>query len=152
FPTLGRTGAAAAGVPVVPGYEILGELGRGGMGVVYQARHLRLDRVVALKVIAPQWLAHAEAVRPLPREARAAARLAPPNVVAVYDADEACGRHFVALEYVEGTDLARLVEARGPLPVAQACNAIRQAALGLQHAHERGLVHRDVKPHNLLLT
>src|SRR5262249_54333549 len=74
-----------------------------------------------------------------------------PNIVAVYDADEVAGTHFFAMEYVEGTDLAKLVKQNGPLPVAVACDYVRQAALGLQHAHEQGLVHRDIKPSNLLL-
>jgi serine/threonine protein kinase len=139
-------------VPAVAGYEILGELGRGGMGVVYQARHQRLDRIVALKVIRPERLAHSDAVSRFQREARMASRLVHPNLVTVYDADEVDGLHFLAMEYVEGTDLARLVRDQGPLPIALACDYIRQAAQGLQHAHECGLVHRDVKPANLLVT
>src|SRR5262249_23157614 len=75
-----------------------------------------------------------------------------PNIVHAYDAGAEGSSHFLALEYVEGTDLARLVKRCGPLPVAQACAYIRQAAIGLQHAHERGLVHRDIKPHNLILS
>src|SRR5262249_37439545 len=74
-----------------------------------------------------------------------------PNIVTLYDAAEADGVHYLAMEYVEGVDLAALVKSRGPLPVTQACDFVRQASLGLQHAHERGLVHRDVKPSNLLL-
>src|SRR5262249_60670387 len=72
-------------------------------------------------------------------------------IVQALDADEVGGTHFFVMEYVEGTDLAKLVKERGPLPVGQACEYVRQAALGLQHAHERGLVHRDIKPGNLLL-
>src|SRR5439155_18935515 len=81
-----------------------------------------------------------------------AARLQHPNVVMALDAGDVRGRHYLAMEYVEGSDLAVLVERFGPFDVAQACDVIRQAALGLQHAHERGIVHRDIKPDNLLLT
>ena len=79
-------------------------------------------------------------------------RLDHPNVVRAYDADEDGGTHFFAMEYVEGIDLARLVKEKGPLPIAEACDCARQAALGLQHAFEKGMVHRDIKPHNLLCT
>src|SRR5207253_4186002 len=83
---------------------------------------------------------------------RAAAALSHPNVVTAHDAEQAGDLHFLVMEYVEGEDLAALVERQGPLPVAEACEYARQAALGLQHAHEHGLVHRDLKPHNLMLT
>jgi serine/threonine protein kinase len=139
-------------VPAIAGYEILEPLGEGGMGQVYKARHLRLDRIVALKVIHQDRLAQPDAVRRFHREARAAARLAHPHLVTVFDVDEVGGTHFLAMEYIEGTDLGRWVKARGPLPAARACDYVRQAALGLQHIHERGLVHRDIKPANLFLT
>jgi serine/threonine-protein kinase len=132
-------------------YLLLEPLGEGGMGTVYRARHLRLDRVDALKVIRKNILANKNAVHRFHREAKAAARLSHPNVVTVYDAGESGDTHFLAMEYVAGTDLSKLVKTRGPLPVSQACDYIRQAALGLQHAHERGLIHRDIKPANLLL-
>jgi WD40 repeat protein/serine/threonine protein kinase len=132
-------------------YLLLERLGAGGMGQVYKARHRKLGRVVALKVIRKERLAHPEAVQRFLREIRAAAQLDHPNVVRAFDAEEAGGVHFLAMEYVEGTDLARLVKERGPLPVAAACDCARQAALGVQHAHAKGLVHRDVKPSNLLL-
>src|SRR5581483_7094027 len=146
----GAPAAAAPDRPVLPGYEVLEPLGRGGMGEVYKARHLRLDRLVALKVIRADLLLDADAVRRFQREARAAAKLAHPNIVTVHDAAEFGGKHFLVMEYVEGTDLRQRVKEGGPLPVAQACAYVRQAALGLQHAHERGLVHRDIKPGNLL--
>ncbi len=159
-PVCGATGAALPNPPLptapeladIPGYQVLGWLGEGGMGQVYKARHLRLDRLVALKVIHAGRLADAEVLRRFQREARAAARLAHPHVVSIYDAGEAGGKHFLVMEYVEGTDLDRMVRTRGPLPIVQACDFVRQAALGLQHAHERGLVHRDIKPANLLVT
>jgi serine/threonine-protein kinase len=133
-------------------YVILDRLGEGGMGMVYKARHQHMQRIVALKVIRKERLANPEAVERFYREVRAAAQLAHPNIVMAYDAGEACNTHYLSMEYVEGVDLARLVKEKGPLPVAQACEYIRQAALGLQHASERGLVHRDIKPHNLLVS
>jgi WD40 repeat protein/tRNA A-37 threonylcarbamoyl transferase component Bud32 len=142
---------AAEPFPAVPGYEILGELGRGGMGIVYQARQTARDRVVALKVIRKERLAHPEVVRRFRREAQAAARLSHPNIVAVYEADQEGDTHFLAMEYVPGVTLQRLVEEGGPLPVDLACDVVRQTALALQHAAEQALVHRDVKPSNLML-
>jgi formylglycine-generating enzyme required for sulfatase activity len=132
-------------------YVLLELLGQGGMGQVFKARHRLMKRVVALKVIRKELVGDADAVARFHREVEAVAQLSHPNVVTAYDAGQAGDVHFFAMEYVEGTDLARLVADRGPLPVAVACDYVRQAALGLQHAFERGLVHRDVKPQNLLL-
>jgi serine/threonine-protein kinase len=136
---------------VLGSYVLLERLGEGGMGQVFKAHSNKLGRVVALKVIHPECLADPDALRRFQREIRAGAQLDHPNVVRAYDAGEAGGRHFLVMEFVAGTDLKRLVDRRGPLPVAEACEYARQTALGLQHAHERGLVHRDVKPSNLLL-
>src|SRR5713226_1691683 len=133
-------------------YRLLELLGEGGMGQVFKARHQRLNRLVALKVIRPErLLQNPEAIRRFEREARAAASLQHQNIVIIYDADQVNDVHFIAMEYVEGTDLARLVKENGPLSVTIASNFIRQAALGLQHATERGMVHRDIKPSNLLV-
>jgi formylglycine-generating enzyme required for sulfatase activity/tRNA A-37 threonylcarbamoyl transferase component Bud32 len=136
---------------VLGSYVLLDRLGEGGMGAVFKARHRRLERLDALKVIRTEHVANAQAVQRFHQEARAAARLTHPNIVAVYDANESNGIHFLAIEYLEGTDLGRLVKEKGPLPIELACDYIRQAALGLQHAHEKGLVHRDIKPANLFL-
>jgi serine/threonine-protein kinase len=136
---------------VLGAYVLLARLGEGGMGAVFKARNRKLDRVVALKVIRRERLANPDIVRRFQREVRAAAQLSHPNIVHAYDADEVAGIHFFAMEFVEGTDLARLVKDRGPLLIELACDYVRQAALGLQHAHEKGLVHRDIKPGNLLL-
>lgn len=133
-------------------YVLLNLLGEGGMGKVYQARHRRLERLDALKVIRNEQLAQPEALQRFLREARAAARLNHPNIVTIYTTDEANGTHFIAMEFVAGVDLARIVREMGPLNAGLACDFIRQAALGLQHAHERGLVHRDIKPANLLVS
>jgi WD40 repeat protein len=131
-------------------YRIVRRLGGGGMGVVYEAEHRIMQRPVALKVINRAYTVNVAAVERFRREVRAAARLAHPNIVTAYDAENAGATHFLVMEYVEGQGLGRLVQESGPLPVAEACDYVRQAALGLQHAHERGMVHRDVKPDNLI--
>jgi serine/threonine protein kinase len=137
---------------VVGEYELGDELGGGGMGVVYRARHRRLDKWVALKLL-PVHTRHSEdAVERFLREMRAVGGLKHPNVVEAYDAGEQTGVVYLAMELVEGMDLDKLVRKRGPLPVAEACALVQQAALGLQHLHERGLVHRDIKPSNLMRT
>src|SRR5262249_23007290 len=92
------------------------------------------------------------ALKRFQREIRAAAQLDHPHIVRAYDADQVNGAHFFVMEYVEGTDLSKLVKKNGPLPIGDACDYSRQSTLGLQHASERGLVHRDIKPHNLLLS
>src|SRR5439155_2950945 len=135
-----------------PRYRVVGVLGAGGMGVVYRAEHRLMERPVALKVIHRDLLRDPDAVERFRREVRAAARLAHPNIVTAHDAEQAGDLHFLVMEYVDGVSLARLVEKKGPLPVVYACHYVRQAALGLQHAHERGLVHRDIKPPNLMIT
>jgi hypothetical protein len=137
--------------PVLAGYEILGELGRGGMGIVYLARQRQRDRLVALKVIRNERLNNPDMVTRFRREAQAAARLSHPNIVAVFESDLEGDTHFLAMEYVPGITLQRLVEESGPLPIAQACDFIRQTALGLEHAAEQRLVHRDIKPGNLMV-
>jgi eukaryotic-like serine/threonine-protein kinase len=133
-------------------YQILERLGEGGMGRVFKVRHLRLCKLVALKVIRPERVTDPVASARFLREIQAAARLAHSNVVLVFDTGEADGVPYYAMQYVPGTDLARLVKQRGPLPVAQACNYVSQAAHGLQHIHESGMVHRDIKPSNLMVT
>ena len=149
---LGRIRDGQGGDLILGNYVLLDQLGEGGMGQVYKARHRRMGRVVALKVIARSQLADPESVRRFQREIEAAAQLEHPNVVRAYDADQAGDVHFFVMEYVEGIDLGKLVRQRGPLPIEEGCAYIRQAALGLQHAYERGLVHRDIKPSNLLLS
>jgi serine/threonine protein kinase/WD40 repeat protein len=133
-------------------YLLLDRLGEGAMGMVYKARHQHMQRVVALKVIRREKLANPESVKRFYQEVQLAAQLSHPNIVLAYDAGPAGNTHYMAMEYVDGVDLARLVKENGPLPLPQACDYVRQAALGLQHAHEKGLVHRDIKPHNLLVS
>jgi serine/threonine-protein kinase len=152
FPPTAEGNAPGGEAAQLGQYRLLEKIGQGGMGAVYKARHLRLDRIVALKVL-PAERAHApEDVARFEREMRAVGKLNHPNIVRATDAGEADGVPFLVMELVEGTDLQRLVQQRGPLPLAEACELVRQAAMGLQHAHEHGLVHRDVKPSNLLLS
>jgi WD40 repeat protein/serine/threonine protein kinase len=133
-------------------YVLLDRLGEGGMGAVYKARNWKLGKVVALKVICQERLGSETAARRFEREIRATAQLSHPNIVHAYDADRVGDTLLLVMEHVDGSvDFAHLLKQRGPLPVAQACAYVRQAALGLQHAHEHGLTHRDVKPRNLLL-
>jgi serine/threonine-protein kinase len=134
------------------GYVLLAKLDEGGMGVVFKARHQKLGRIVAIKIIRKDHLKKPDAVRRFRREMRAVAQLDHPNLVRAFDADEIDGRHFLVMEFVEGVTLSRLVKDQGPLTPALACNYIHQAALGLQHAFEREVIHRDMKPSNLLIT
>lgn len=132
-------------------YRIIELLGRGGMGDVYKAQHKVMDRLAALKVIKPALVRDAEAVRRFQREVQAAARLNHPNIVTAHDAEQAGDVHFLVMEFVDGVNLHEVVRRRGRLPVAEACEFIRQAAEGIEHAHQHGMVHRDIKPHNLML-
>jgi LSD1 subclass zinc finger protein len=135
-----------------PRYRILRVLGQGGMGTVYLAEHKVMERTVALKVINPAVLSHPNALERFRLEVKAASRLSHPNIVTAHDAEQAGTFHFLVMEYVEGTDLAAYLKKKGSMPVHLACYLVRQAALGLQHAHEQGLVHRDIKPANLMVT
>ena len=136
---------------VLDQYVVLEELGRGGMGRVFKARHRTMNRLVALKVLAPG-LTKTERARELfLREVRAVAQLVHPNLVTAFDANQVGDRYYLVLEYVDGPNLDQLVRAEGPLSVGQACDFVRQAALGLQCAHAAGMVHRDIKPANILV-
>jgi serine/threonine protein kinase len=137
---------------VLASFEVLEEINRGGMGIVYKARQQGLNRLVALKVIAPDRLTNPAALNRFRREVQAAALLSHPNIVTVFQTDLDGPLPYLAMEYVSGIDLFSLVKLRGPLSVEDACSYILQAAHGLEHAFERGLVHRDIKPHNLMVT
>ena len=132
-------------------YSVDEVLGSGGMALVYRARDEELDRPVAIKVLADNLAADDAFRRRFLREARLAAQLAHPNVVQVYDSGEAAGRPYIVMEYVEGETLAALIAQRGRLPPAEAVELALQVCSGLEHAHRAGLVHRDVKPQNLII-
>ena len=133
-------------------YEILGHLGAGGMGVVYKARDLKLDRTVALKFLPPDLTRDPEAKQRFVHEAKTASTLQHANVCVVHDIDETTdGQMFISMEYLEGETLTRKIE-RGPLPIDEAIDIAIQVAKGLTAAHQHGIVHRDIKPANILIT
>jgi serine/threonine protein kinase len=132
-------------------YEIVRELGRGGMGVVYLAQNKLMGRPEVLKVVGRHLVERPGVGDRFLREIRSAAKLHHPNIVTAHSAIRLGESLVLAMEYVEGLDLAKMVKTKGPLPIAHACYFVHQAALGLQHAHERGMVHRDIKPANLIL-
>jgi serine/threonine-protein kinase len=137
---------------VVGPYRILDRLGEGGVSQVYKAVHTGRGYPVVVKVIRPELLSHPEAFRQFQLEMKILTELEHPNIVRFYDAGEAGDRHYFAMEFVDGIDLGKLVRLAGGLSVAQACDYVRQTAMGLQHAYEHNLVHRDVKPLNLFVT
>ena len=141
----------ALGLVVGP-YQISDELGRGGGGRVYQARHTVMNRTVALKVIDPRYTADRSAAEVFRREVAATTRLAHPNVVQVYDAYECDGVFYIAMELMPGPTLHRYVTENGAMEAALACTAMLQLAAALDHAHESGLVHRDIKPANIMFS
>jgi eukaryotic-like serine/threonine-protein kinase len=133
-------------------YLVLDKIGEGGMGKVFKAIQCRTGKLVALKVVRAHLMANRTVVGRYRREAAAAAKLNHPNIVSLLDADEAQGRYFLAMEFVYGSDLARMVKEFGALPFPEAAEYIRQGALGLQHAHDNDLIHRDIKPSNMLVS
>ncbi len=134
-------------------YVILDCLGEGGTGQIFKARHTGLNRVAAVKVLRQDLLTDAEMLQRFLREIKLTSKLAKhPHLVHAFDAGPVAGTYFLAMEFIEGIDLEHLVRQIGPLPIRQACDYLRQAALGLQHAHEHGLVHLDIKPANIIVT
>src|SRR5262249_28596037 len=121
-------------------YVLLAKLGDGMMGPVYKARHRLMNRLVALKVIRPELLAQPDAVERFYQITMTAGQLAHPNIVHAYDSGPVGNTHFLAMEFVEGIDLDKMVQQNGPLTIPRASDYIRQAALGLQHAFERGMI------------
>ncbi len=132
-------------------YQLLARLGEGGVSEVFQAWDSLKGQLVALKVLRRDLASQQEGVRQFQRELEVVTRLSHPNVIKTFDAQQTNGVYSFAMEFVQGVDLHRYVTTYGPLPVEQACDFVRQAAQGLQHAHQMGLVHRDVKPANLFL-
>ncbi len=133
-------------------YLIQEELGKGGMGAVYKARHRQMKRNVAIKVLKPELLDSEEAIQRFQREVEAAAKLEHENIVTAYDAGEDNGVRFLVMQYVDGADLSKTVRTGGPLSVETAVQYVTQGARGLAYAHNQGVVHRDIKPANLMLT
>jgi serine/threonine protein kinase len=136
---------------ILGNYTLVDRIGAGGMGQVFKAEHRRMKRVVAIKMLPSAVTKDAVAAARFQREVEAASKLLHPNIVSAFDADEAAGVHFLVMEFVAGSDLSALVKKNGPFPVAEAVGYIAQAAKGLEFAHGEGVVHRDVKPANLLL-
>ena len=132
-------------------YRLLRLIGAGGMSSVYLGEHTMLHSKAAIKVLPIKRVDQSSYLARFEREAQASARLSHPNIVRAFDLDTSGSIHFIAMEYVDGIDLHAKVKQDGPLPLRQAVDFLRQAALGLQHAHEEGLVHRDIKPANLIL-
>ncbi|MDX2035968.1 MAG: serine/threonine-protein kinase [Isosphaeraceae bacterium] len=132
-------------------YVVLDRIGSGAMGRVYKAYHSLMGRVVAVKVISPEYASNERAVARFQREMKLVGRLDHPNVVRAYDADSDRGVLYIVMEYVHGRSLGQILAAEGPLPPVDVVNYAAQAALGLGHAHQQGVVHRDVKPSNLLV-
>ncbi|NEA98331.1 serine/threonine-protein kinase [Streptomyces sp. SID13726] len=135
----------------VAGYRIEQEVGRGGMAVVYRARDLRLDRTVALKLLAPELARNDTFRNRFSHESRVAAAIDHPHIVPVFEAGETDGVLYIAMRYVSGSDLRHLLDRQGPLPLPTALRIAAQVASALDAAHEHGLVHRDVKPGNILV-
>ncbi|WP_458247579.1 serine/threonine-protein kinase [Streptomyces sp. MAI_2237] len=135
----------------VAGYRIEREIGRGGMAVVYRALDLRLERTVALKLLAPELARNDTFRRRFTHESRAAAAIDHPHIVPVYEAGETDGVLYIAMRYVDGSDLRHLLDRRGPLAPSTTLRIAAQVASALDAAHEHGLVHRDVKPGNILV-
>lgn len=147
--------ACLAAVPligkVIAGYEVVQCIGRGSMGTVFKAEQLSMRRHVALKILHKELSNQPEAVERFLREARAGGQFSHPNIVRIYDMNQADGHCFIAMEYVPGGDAGSLLDREGPLPVPRVLDIAIQAATALAHAHSKGVVHRDVKPSNLLL-
>jgi len=133
-------------------HVIQDQVGKGSVGRVYRATHRAMNRTVAIKVLSADVTRSTTARQAFQREVRAAARLNHPNIVTAYDANEVGDRFYLVMEFVDGPTLEALVRQRGPLPWPEACEIVRQVAVGLQHAHEQGMVHRDIKPANLLVS
>lgn len=133
-------------------YRIIKLVGKGGMGQVFQARHAKLDRIVALKTLTQAHVPLPESLERFEREMKAVARLDHPNIVRAFDADETDGVHYFVMEYLEGESVAKILKTSGAMPVAEACLLAQQVAIGLSHIHEHKLIHRDIKPANLIVT
>ena len=145
-------GATSDDMPQMIGdYEVIAEIGRGGMGIIYKARDKALDRIVALKVLREEVRSQPRLVERFRREARAAACLNHPNIVQIYAVSTTEATPFIAMEYIDGVPLSQVMQQDGPLPWARALDIIEQVARALSCAHASQVVHRDIKPSNILL-
>jgi serine/threonine protein kinase len=156
-PALSRDAATTGGTQIPSpsnrtfgDYELLEEIARGGMGIVYRARHASLDRIVAVKMLLFGPLSSPEFVKRFRAEASAAASLLHPNIVAIHEVGVHQGQQYFAMDYVEGQSLAKLL-ANGPLPARRATSYLKTIAEAIHYAHERGILHRDLKPSNVLI-
>jgi hypothetical protein len=154
-PTNGKDGSSIHGLPRIgtmfAGYGLEGVLGRGGMSVVYRADNARLGNKIALKVLSPELSENDDFRERFVRESRVAASISHPNIIPIYDAGDSDGLLYIVMRYIDGADLKALLRREGPLPVERACRLIGQVGGALHAAHERGLIHRDVKPGNILI-
>lgn len=133
-------------------YEIIEKIGVGGMAIVYKAKDLLLNRVVTIKVLREQFASDDDFVRRFRREAQSAASLSHPNIVSIYDVGKDGDTEYIVMEYVEGQNLKELIRNYAPLSSEQSINLARQIAEAIRHAHEHHIIHRDIKPHNILVT
>ncbi|MAE61139.1 MAG: serine/threonine protein kinase [Planctomycetaceae bacterium] len=147
-----RTQLAAEKDRQIPGYQLLDKLGEGAMARVFKARQISLDRIVAIKVLPQRYMSDAQFVDRFYAEGRAAAKLNPPNIVQAFDVGQAGDFHYFVMEYVEGDTVYDHLQQRGRYDEADALNIITQIAEALRHAHEKGFIHRDVKPKNIMIT
>lgn len=146
-----QKGVLALGYVLAGRYQILKVLGEGGMGAVYQARDREVDRTVAIKLIRPELSGHPEILRRFKQELILARQVTHRNVIRIFDLNQAEGRRFITMEYVDGKDLSSIVRERKKLPVDEAVAIVRQALMGLEAAHNEGVVHRDLKPQNIMV-
>ncbi|MDD2216409.1 MAG: protein kinase, partial [Eubacteriales bacterium] len=133
-------------------YELLEKIGDGGMAVVYKARCRLLNRYVAIKILKPEFVKDIKFIENFRRESQAAASLSHPNIVNVYDVGREGNINYIVMELIEGQVLSDIIKERGPLPYGEAISITKQIASALSHAHKNHIIHRDVKPHNILLT
>lgn len=133
-------------------YEVLGQIGAGGMAIVYKARDVLLNRVVTIKVLREQFIEDEDFIRRFRREAQSAASLSHPNIVSIYDTGKDGNTEYIVMEYVEGRNLKEIIRDYAPLSLDQAINLARQITSAIQNAHEHHIIHRDIKPHNILVT
>ena len=132
-------------------YQIVEKLGAGGTAIVYRGQDTLLNRAVTIKILREEFANNGELVRRFRHEAQAVASLSHSNIVSVYDVGYEDNMHYIVMEFVEGESLKEYIKRKGPLRLSEACNIITQILAGVQHAHEHGIIHRDIKPHNILL-